>query len=175
MLVMSLSLCWAHAIRRSSETIEIVVFPRRGSHFRGSIVPKLQGEKHSPYPPRDPWSVLGCRQATHGARFWNIFAIACHSGRASCVLFRQFPVKLGQVSVFFLLWWVSGAVPGCLFVDFPQFFNECSVLSCPNSQKIENMAELLNILALPYYSKVSGFYKSPKKRPKSMKAWLRYT
>ena len=43
MLVMSLSLCWAHAIRRSSETIEIVVFPRRGSHFRGSGMPKPHG------------------------------------------------------------------------------------------------------------------------------------
>ena len=42
MLVMSLSLCWGHAIWRSSETIEIVVFPRRGSHFHGSRVPKPQ-------------------------------------------------------------------------------------------------------------------------------------
>ena len=149
MPVMSLSPCWAHAIRRSSKTIEIVVFPRRGSHFRGSRMPNPQGEKHPPYPPRDPWSVLGCRQGAHGARFWNIFATACHSGRALCVLFRQFPARLGQVSVFFPLWWVSGAVPGCLFVDFLQIFNEFYAVSWPNSQKIGNMAKLLNILALP--------------------------
>ena len=118
MLVMSLSLCWAHAIRRSSKTIEIVVFPRRGSHFHGSRVSKLHIEKHPPYLPRMPWRLHGNVLGGSGARFGNIFPSTCRSGRALCVLFRQFPAKPGQVSVFFPLWWVSGAVPGCLFVHF---------------------------------------------------------
>ena len=66
MLVMSLSLCWAHAIRRSSKTTEIIVFPRRGSHFRGSIVPKPQGEKEPRHPPRSPPVVPGDHPGSSG-------------------------------------------------------------------------------------------------------------
>ena len=54
MLVMSLSPLLGHAIPELDETTEILVFPRRGSHFQGPRVSKPQEQNKSPYPPRIP-------------------------------------------------------------------------------------------------------------------------
>ena len=54
MLVMSLSPLLGQAIPDIAETAEILVFPRRGSHFQGPRVSKPHGQISPPYPPRIP-------------------------------------------------------------------------------------------------------------------------
>ena len=93
MLVMSLSLCWAHVIRRSSETIEIVVFPRRGSHFRGSTRLTRRGI---------PGASMGVARALMGHAFGTFLRLpatlvalcACYSG--------NFRSNLDKFPIFFL-------------------------------------------------------------------------
>ena len=118
MLVMSLSLLLGPAIPGIAETVEILVFPRRGARSGSSRVPKPQEEIHPLYPPRTSWRVLGGARGGLGARFWHTFGLACRPGCTFYRFFCQFSAKLRQISEIFCPRWVCKAFPASFFHDF---------------------------------------------------------
>ena len=72
------------------------------------------------------------------------------SGRTSTIFW-----KIPSLSGLWRLCWLS-------FLQFRADINDFWALSRPKSQKLANMAKLLNVLALLYYSKNSDSYKTIK-------------
>ena len=111
MLVMSLNPCWGHAIERYAETSEILIFPRRGSYFRGSRVPKPQEENHPPYPPRNIREAQGWAWGASRGHFCGCLALRLHFVRPFCDVAKREPSQ--KISC-----WVILAVFGSPWLDF---------------------------------------------------------